>query len=68
MKTNFKNLFQSVKFFLKLRTFISRVTNSTKYIDTSLCNGCQQSKSHRLSYPKSTSVFAFLLQLVHTNV
>jgi hypothetical protein len=34
----------------------------------SICNACQQAKSHQLPYPKSTSVSGFPLQLVYTNV
>jgi hypothetical protein len=41
---------------------------SSDPIKESVCNACQQAKSHQLPYPKSTSVSEFPLQLVYTNV
>jgi hypothetical protein len=40
---------------------------SQEFVSESVCNACQQYKSHRLSYLKSTNMSKFLLQLVHTN-
>jgi hypothetical protein len=34
----------------------------------SMCNACQQVKSHHLPYPKSTSVSNHLLELVFSDV
>jgi hypothetical protein len=37
-------------------------------VTRTICNICQQAKSHQLPYPKSTSVSEFPLQLVHSDV
>jgi hypothetical protein len=37
-------------------------------IKDSVCNACQQAKSHHLPYPKSTSVSNHPLELVFSNV
>jgi hypothetical protein len=41
---------------------------SSDSIKESVCNACQQDKSHQLPYPRSTSISEFPLQLVYTNV
>jgi hypothetical protein len=41
---------------------------SLEYNKESVCDACQQGKTHQLTFPKSTSVSMVPLELVHYNV
>jgi hypothetical protein len=41
---------------------------SLEYNKESICDACQQGKTHQLTFPKSTSVSMVPLELVHSDV